>query len=190
MRNEHPDPTLEQQRAAFSSRRALAMPLSGLICWAAIGIGGLFLNAYHASLLVFIATGSIVYLAMLVSRFTGENFFRKDSNPFDRLFFAGLIMALLVYAIAIPFFIVEPRSITLTVGILTGLMWMPWSWIVQHWVGYFHAISRTLLVLAAWYLFPAWHFQAIPALIVVIYLVTIVVLEKRWRVQQVRLGDR
>ena len=173
--------TLEAHRAAFSRRRFLAMPLAGLLCWAVIGIGSLFLNPFQATMLLFCATGSIVYLAMGLSRIIGEPFFRKDRNPFDRLFFAGLAMALLVYAIAIPFFLVEPRSITLTVAILAGLMWIPFSWIIQHWIGYAHAVIRTVLVLAAWYLFPAWHFQVISAVVVLIYIGSIIVLERRWR---------
>lgn len=173
--------TLEEQRAAFISRRFLAMPLSGLICWAIIGIGSIFLNDFQSVMLVFVATGSIVYLAMMVSKLIGEPFFRKEKNTFDRLFLSVLLMALLVYAIAIPFFLQDYRSVTLTVGILTGLMWMPFSWIVQHWVGYFHTLSRTVLILIAWYAFPEQHFQVIPAIIVVIYVITILVMEKRWR---------
>jgi hypothetical protein len=173
--------SLEQQRAAFCRRRFLAMPLAGAICWSAIGIGSLFLSRFAATMLVFVGTGSIVYLAMLLSKLTGEQFFRKDKNPFDGLFFTGLAMALLVFAIAIPFFVVEPRSVTLSVGILTGLMWMPFSWIIRHWVGYFHALGRTSLIVIAWYAFPEHHFQTIPAIIVSLYAVTIAILEARWK---------
>lgn len=173
--------TLEQHRAEFSSRRALAMPLSGLIAWTIIGIGSLYLNPFQSSLLLFIATGSIVYLAMGISRLTGENFFRGFGNPFDRLFFVGLFMALLVYAIVIPFFMTEHRSITLGVGILSGLMWMTFSWIIQSRIGYIHVVLRTALIVTAWYLFPEHHFQAIPAVIVAVYLLTIIQLERRWR---------
>lgn len=176
--------TLEQHRAEFSNRRALAMPLSGTIAWTIVGIGSLFLNPFHASLLLFAATGSIVYLAMAISRLTGENFFRGFGNPFDRLFFVGLFMALLVYAIVIPFFMTDHRSITLGVGILTGLMWMTFSWIIQSWIGYIHVILRTVLVVTLWYLFPQHHFQAVPAAIVATYLLTIIQLESRWRQRQ------
>jgi hypothetical protein len=55
-------------------------------------------------------------------------------------------MALLVYAIAIPFFLIERTSLPLTVGILTGLMWLPFSGMIQHWVGLFHGIARTGLI--------------------------------------------
>jgi hypothetical protein len=172
--------TLDEQRTAFCQRRFLAMPLAGVITWTSIGIGSLFLTTFHSVMLVFIATGSVIYLAMLLSKFTGENLFRGFSNPFDRLFFVSVFMALLVHAIAIPFFMKDYRSITLTVGILTGLMWMTFSWIIQHWIGYFHTLVRTVLIVAAWYLWPDHHLQVIPAIIVAIYIVTIVVLEKRW----------
>ena len=50
---------------------------------------------------------------------------------------------------------------------------------IRHWVGLFHSIARTVLVTAAWYLFPAYRFVVIPAVIVVIYLVTIYFLATR-----------
>ena len=86
-----------------------------------------------------------------------------------------------VPAIAIPFFRVDYTSLPLTVGILAGLMWVPLSWIIQHWVGIFHAVARTVLVTAAWYLAPHHRFVVIPAVIVGVYGVTIVILEQRWR---------
>jgi hypothetical protein len=67
----------------------------------------------------------------------------------------------------------------LSVGILAGLMWLPFSWIIQHWVGIFHAFTRTVLVNIAWFVFPGDRFMMIPAIIVVIYLITIYVLATR-----------
>jgi hypothetical protein len=59
-------------------------------------------------------------------------------------------------------------------------MWLPFSWIIQHWVGTFHAISRTAFIVLAWYVFPQQSFVVIPAAIVLIYIVTILILERRW----------
>ena len=132
---------------------------------------------------LFVATGSIAYLGMFLSRFTGENFLDKSrpKNTFDTLFFSTVLMALLVYAIAIPFFMKDYTSLPLSVGILTGLMWVPLSWVIQHWVGLFHGITRTVLITAAWYVFPDRRFVVIPAIIVVVYGITVVILEQRWR---------
>src|SRR5690606_33743009 len=174
--------TLEQQRQAFCRRRFLATPLAGAICWGIVGLAGYFLSTTQAALVLFIATGSIVYLAMLIARFTGENFFNKGEakNTFDNLFLRAVFSSFLIYALAIPFFMIDHSSLPLTVGILTGTMWLPFSWIIQHWIGTFHAISRTLLIVAAWYWFPEHRFVAIPLVILVIYGVSIVVLERRW----------
>lgn len=175
--------SLDEQRAEFSRRRLIATPLAGTIAWAAIGIVGIFATPLQSAWAIFIATGCIAYLGIFLSKLTGENFLDKTrpKNTFDRLFFHTVFMALLVYAIAIPFFRVDYTSLPLTVGILTGLMWLPLSWTIQHWVGIFHAVSRTLGIVIAWYVFPQHRFVAIPVVIVAIYLVTIFILEKRWR---------
>ncbi len=173
--------SLEKQRQEFAQRKFLAMPLAGIIMWTIAGIGGIFLPPELKVWLLFICTGFIAFLGMLISKFTGENFLdkKKPKNSFDNLFFLAMGEALLVYAIAIPFFMADYTSLPLTVGILTGLMWLPFSWIVQHWVGIFHGIVRTALVLILWILLPDMRFVAIPFAIVFLYIVTIVILIKR-----------
>jgi uncharacterized protein DUF7010 len=175
--------SLDEQRMEFARRRGLAMPLAGLIAWSVVGVGGATLSAGPEVWLLFIVTGSIAYLGMFISRFTGENFLdrTRPKNAFDALFFHTIGMALLVYAIAIPFFLKDYTSLPLTVGILSGLMWVPLSWLLEHWIGLFHGIARTLLVVATWYSFPHARFVAVPAVIVSIYAITIFVLERRWR---------
>lgn len=176
-----PTRTLEEQKEEFKKAKLLATPIAGLIAWLIVGIGGLLLSASGKVWLLFIATGCIVYLGMFVSKFTGENFLdkTKPNNTFDKLFFFTMGQALLVYSIAIPFFLVDYSSLPLTVGILTGLMWLPLTWIIDHWVGIFHAITRTAIVLLLWYLLPQHRFVAIPFAIVIIYIITIVILINR-----------
>jgi hypothetical protein len=186
MTNLDPAPTprtLDEQRREFAQRRGLAMPLAGAVAWSIVGVAGVFLPPGPEVWVLFGATGSILFLGLFFSRFTGENFLDKQrpKNVFDGLFLHTVAMAVLVYAIAIPFFQADYTSLPLTVGILSGLMWLPFSWIIGHWVGAFHALARTALVTASWYLFPTLRFVVIPAVIVMIYAVTIVVLEARWR---------
>lgn len=175
--------TLDEQRREFSNRRLLATPLAGIIIWLIVGIAGLTLPVKFTVWVLFIGTGSIVYLAMFISMFTGENFLdkTKPKNEFDNLFMFTVGQSVLVYSISIPFFIIDYSSLPMTVGILTGLMWLPFSWIIKHWVGIFHSIIRTVLVLLLWYLFPEHRFITIPFAIVLIYLVTIIILENRKR---------
>jgi hypothetical protein len=174
---------LEEQRRDFSARPLIAMPIAGLVAWTIAGVGGYLLPVRQAALVLFAATGMIVYLAMFISRFTGEKFpdGSKPMNRFDALLLHTLGMSLLCYAIAIPFFFVDKTSLPLTVGVLTGLVWVPISWIVQHWIGIAHAVARTGAILAAWYLWPAHRYVVIPMVIVALYAVAIMILVNRRR---------
>ena len=175
--------SLDAQLAEFRRRRFLAMPLAGMIAWTVVGIGGLALGTWGASMLLFVATGSIAYLGMFLSKFTGEGFLDKTrpKNAFDALFFCTMGQSLLVFAIAIPFFMIERTSLPLTVGILSGLMWVPMTWLLGHWIGVGHGVARTVLIVVAWYALPEHRFVAVPAVIVALYVVAIAVLEARWR---------
>ncbi|MEP7354250.1 MAG: hypothetical protein ABI824_13565 [Acidobacteriota bacterium] len=179
--------SLEEQRREFASRPLLAMPIAGAIAWSVVGCGGMLLPSRAAAMVLFVATGMTLYLGMFISRFTGENFLDRSrpKNAFDALFFFTVGQSLLTYAIAIPFFMVDHTSLPLTVGILTGTMWLPMAWILQHWVGLFHGLTRTSLVVTAWYVFPAHRFVVIPAVIVAVYLVSIAVLARRARPQSI-----
>ncbi|HPF51615.1 MAG TPA: hypothetical protein PK335_08560 [Draconibacterium sp.] len=176
--------SLEEQRIEFSKRKFLATPLAGLIAWLIAGIAGVTLPPTITVWVLFIATGSIVYMALFISKFTGENFLDKNKpkNEFDRLFMYTVFQAVFVYSIAIPFFLVDYTSLPMTIGILTGLMWLPFSWIIKHWVGIFHSVVRTVAILVLWYLFPESRFVIIPFTIVLIYVVTIVILKYRRKV--------
>ena len=176
--------TLEKQRLEFANRKFLATPLAGLIVWTVIGFFGIFFSDFIAVWSIFIGTGSIVYLGLFLSKFTGENFLDKNKpkNQFDTLFLFTVGQAILTYSIAIPFFLIDYSSLPLSVGILTGLMWLPFSWIVKHWVGIFHTLTRIFLVLILWYLLPEYRFIAIPFGIVLIYIITLIILRRRKKI--------
>jgi uncharacterized membrane protein YqjE len=175
--------TLEQQRDIMKQRRFIAMPLAGTLVWAAIGFASPFFNEAIQTWMLYLGTGAIFYIGSGLSYLTGERFFSKDrqNTEFDTLFFIGMAMALLVFAIALPVAAIDHTTLPLSIGILTGLMWMPLSWAIQHWVGYFHTVARTLGILIAWYVFPEARIEAISAVIVAVYLISLVALEVRYR---------
>jgi hypothetical protein len=173
---------LDRQHADFLRHKFLARPIAGTIAWTGIGIAGALLPIGAAAWALFIGTGMIFSIGVVVSKFTGEDLLGRESkgNYFDRIFFHCIAMAVLVYSIAIPFFLVEPTSLPMSVGILSGLMWIPFSALINHWVGLFHGFTRAVLLVFAHYAFPQQRFVIIPAIIVGIYLVTIVVLQRRY----------
>lgn len=174
--------TLDQHLAAYRQRRFLAMPLAGALAWLAVLAAGQWLDARWHLPVLFVATGCIAYLGMGLSQLTGENFLAKDKpkNRFDALFMLCVGQALLAYAIAIPVALKMPASAPYTVAMLTGFMWLPCAWLMGHWIAAFHAVARTLLLLAAWLLAPADGYLWAPVIVLAMYALTIGVLEQRW----------
>ncbi|MEM1128067.1 MAG: hypothetical protein AAGI71_15585 [Bacteroidota bacterium] len=177
-----PSPSLDAQQAAFLDNKFLAMPIAGTIAWTAIGIVGAVAPLSVAVWAIWIGTGLIFYLGLGIARLTGEDLLGREQQSvfFDRIFLLATGQALLVFAIAIPFFLIEPTSLPLSVGILSGLMWLPLSGLIQHWVGLFHGVVRTVGIVVVWYVLPEARFVAIPAVIVAVYLVSILVLARRY----------
>ena len=174
---------LEQQREDFKTNRFIAMPLAGTVVWALLGISAPFVSELTITWLLYIGTGAIFYLGAGLSYLTGERFFAKKAakNSFDRLFFVGMIMSLMVFAIALPVAAIDHTTVPLSIGILAGLMWMPLSWAIEHWIGYFHTLTRTFGIVAAWSLFADAREEAISPVIVAVYIVSLITLERRFQ---------
>lgn len=171
--------SLEDQLAEFRQRRSVSTPIAGLFVWFAIGICGLIFESDFAKCMsIFVGTGAIFYVALGVARLIGEDLLGRDrpKNRFDSLFLLAVLQAVSVYSIAIPFLQIDATSLPLSVGILTGLMWIPYSWLLGHWVGIFHTSLRTVLILFLWYGFPESRFVFIPFAIVGVYAITIPIL--------------
>jgi hypothetical protein len=88
-----PSTSLEKQRVEFSQSRFLAMPIAGTIAWTIIGIAGAFVPVGLAAWILFICTGMIFLLGLVIARFLGEDLIGKTQNEFDRLFFITLQMS-------------------------------------------------------------------------------------------------
>ena len=67
-------------------------------------------------------------------------------------------------------------------------MWLPLSVLIQHWVGVFHAVVRTVLCTLAWIMYPEHSFVLQPVIVVAMYVVSIAALELRWKRMQAAQG--
>lgn len=177
--------TLEQYRDEYKQKKMLAMPISGCAVWFIIGMLGMFVETQYLGLITFIGTGMIFYIALGVAKITNETLLVKkaERNPFDNLFLSTVIMSLMGYGLVIPMTQLDHTTIPLSVGIISGLMWLPLSWTLQHPLGVIHTVTRTVSLVILWYLFPEDRFVVLPFAIVIIYLFSIYQLYTRWRNQ-------
>lgn len=177
--------TLEQYRDEYKQKKMLAMPIAGCFMWALLGILGMFIDSEYMGLVIFIGTGMIFYIALGVAKLTNETLLVKkaERNPFDNLFLSTVIMSLMGYGLVIPMAKLDHTTVPLSVGIISGLMWLPLSWTLQHPLGVIHTVTRTVSLVTLWYLFPEDRFVALPFAIVIIYLFSIYQLYTRWQNQ-------
>jgi hypothetical protein len=154
------------------SGRSMALPLAGTVVWTAVGCAGAVLPAKTAALVLLFGSGVIFPLGLLFGRLLGEDVMGRE-NPLARLMGAAVLMVNLLWPIHILFYLRDPSSLPLTVGIGLGIHWLVFGWIVQHPAGAFHAVTRTLLVAAVWIAFPAARFVAVSAVVVAVYLATL-----------------
>ena len=179
--------SLDQQLIEYRKQRALAMPLSGMIVWILLFALSFMLSPSQLVMAVFIGTGSIVYLAMGISRLTGENIsFKKkhERNWFDNVFLAAVGMSFLTFAISIPFFMENYLALPFALAVQTGLMWLVFGVLAAQKVAIVHAIVRTLACVTAFMLWPELSFQIQPLIVVCCYGFSIPVMERRWKIQQ------
>ena len=155
------------------------MPIAGAVAWSAAAISGFFLHEDRAACIALVvACLAITPMSLVIARFLGERLV-GGANDLGRLMGRSMLMVNLFWTVAVSFWIKEPSSLPLTAGVIMGLQWIVLGWIIQHWIGFFHAIVRTFLIVAVWWLFPASRFAAVPAAIVAVYLVSILVLAAR-----------
>lgn len=183
--------TLEQHRRAFCEKKLMAMPISGAIIWLVLGILGLFIAPEQMVLITYIATGSIFYLALVVAKFTGEDLLAKKGapkNPFDTLFFATVVMSLMGFSLVFILAQLDYRTVPVSIGIISGLMWLPLSWIIQHKLGVIHTLVRTVTITLVWFLSPENTFVLVPFIIVATYIVSLWQLANRFQQLQQSTG--
>ncbi len=166
--------TLDDYRKDFelSSNRSVSMPIAGAFIWASIALLSTLLNENIAIYVLLFATGTIFPVALVIAKLRNENVV-SSPNPFAKLMGLCIIMVNLLWVVHIPLLLNVPELVPLSLGVALGLHWVVYSWIVQHPVGLIHAVLRSILIVAVWYLFPSNRLFAISSAIVLVYLVSI-----------------
>ncbi len=172
--------SLVELRADYDRQagRSLALPLAGAIVWAVVGVAALFLTPRNSTFVLIIGTGAIFPIGLLIAVILRERLL-NNTNPLAKLMGMCVLMVNLLWAVHITLFYIAPTLIPLTLGIGLGLHWIVFSWIIQHPMGTIHAITRTVLVTAAWWLFPENQMSAVAGAVVITYLYSIIALRSR-----------
>ena len=160
------------------TNRSLSMPLAGALVWLVIAACGYVLPENQATVVMLFGTGLIFPIALLIGKLRHENLTDR-SNPLSRLMGMSVLMVNLLWAVHLSLLFGARQFFPLSLGIALGIHWIVYSWIIQHPVGLIHALLRTALVVTAWSVFPTHRLIAVPIVIVIVYMVSLVWMSKR-----------
>lgn len=155
-----------------SANRSLSMPLAGAIVWSCVGLASLGLDSTVATYILLFATGAIFPLALAIASLRKEALI-SSANPLSKLMGLGVLMVNLLWGIHLPLAFSAPEFVSLSLAIGLGLHWIIYSWIINHPLGIVHALLRTFLVVAAWYLFPEVRIFAVSMAVVLAYSISL-----------------
>lgn len=175
------DRGLNDLHAEFLAGTTTSMPLAGMICWAAIGIAGLWLTQYQTGMASLWIMAGIMPLAWLIDRMRGRNLFAGGDGPLDKLFFLsiagiGVTVPLVVIAADLSG---NATLLTLGMAILAGVIWIPYGWAADDRVGLIHAIGRAIGSYAAFFFTPQpYTASAICAVVVLSYIYSLIAMKR------------
>lgn len=184
--------TLDDYRADFVRRRkgCLSLPITGCIVWSLAAIASFPLSLARANLALIVCYFLLVPIAMGIARFRGEQIGGGADNPLLRLAALCRLMVTLLWAVHLPLLLLAPAFFSLSLAVGYGLHWIVFSWTVGHPVGLVHALLRTALVSAAWWLLPDTRVAAVAAAVAFTYLVSVWQLARLNRRVRPGLGGR
>jgi hypothetical protein len=145
------DRPLSELHAAFREGSTWAMPLSGMICWAALGVAALWLTPAQTGTAALYIMMAILPLAFGIERARGRNMFADDGNPLTKLFLTSIVGI----AVTVPIVIIgaqgadDPIIVVLGMAILAGVIWIPYGWAADDKTGLIHAVIRSVASYAA-----------------------------------------
>lgn len=168
---------LGELQHGFRNGSTNSMPIAGMVCWAALGVAGIFVSEKTVATGALYIMLGILPLAFLLDRLRGRNLFSGGADPLTKLFLSSIAGI----AITIPVFVIAatkadaPLIIVLGMALFTGVIWIPYGWAADDPVGMRRAIAQAVGSYAAYAIVPAPHTaSAICAVVVICYIYVLV----------------
>lgn len=165
--------TLTELQEQFRTGSSNSMPIAGMICWAALGFAGLFVDERTMGMGALYILAGVLPLAILLERLKGRNLFTGGDEPLTKLF----LQSIAAIAIVIPVVVIAanaaqaPLVIVLGMALFTGAIWIPYGWAADDPVGMRRALLQAAGSYAAYAFVPApFTASAICAVVVACYL--------------------
>lgn len=165
----------------FVKNSTNSMPIAGMITWFALGIAALFLAPKIIGTLAIYIIMAIMPIAFILDRLQGKNLFSGGDNPLTKMFLSSIISIALTVPLVITAANIsgDANFIVLGMGILAGVIWIPYGWAADDPVGMRHAVGRAIGCYAAYaYVADPYKASAICTIVVLSYLYSLLFMKK------------
>ena len=150
--------SLADARREYLATSTTAIPVGGMIAWAALAIAAYVLGDRLPSYAPFMAAAAPVPIALIIDKARGKLGIWAEGrdNPVAQLFMRFIT----VVALIIPFVIIAAQAaneldlLILGLAILAGLVWVPHGWGADDPAGFIHFVLRAIFCYAAYLFVP------------------------------------
>lgn len=150
--------SLADARREYLDTSTTAMPIGGLLSWAALAIAAYMLGDRLPINTAFVAAAAPVPIALVIDKLRGRLHVWSEGrgNPVSQLFMRFIT----VVALLIPFVVIAARSaadpdlLILGLAILAGMVWVPHGWGADDPAGFIHFALRAVVCYAAYLFAP------------------------------------
>lgn len=157
--------------------------IAGFLFWIFVLITGQIFALEQSKVLWLVGTFFILPMAALSSKIVGADPFTKGNRLADLVGYTHMSTISLSFPLVIASFVYFPEAMLLVMAIAYCIDFYVMSWAFGTRIFGIHAAARVLLVSIAWFAFPSLRVIAIPVIVAVAYIVTVLlipVLRSKW----------
>lgn len=155
----------------------VSLPVAGAMYWTILGITGFFLSTSLWILVAFVGSGLLFPLGLLLSKPFDSNLLITD-HPLNSVAIRAVIAINLLWPVHIAAFFIAPQLVPLSLSIGMGLHWPVIGWMYGSRTCMAHAIARTCVASAIWFIFPELRFTVLPLSVALVYGTSVVFLRR------------
>lgn len=156
---------------------------AGLIFWIFVAVLGQIYPLDAARIFWLVGTFFIFPIAVISSRLFGADPFTKGNHLADLVGYTHMSVIAMSFPLVLASFLYYPEAMLLVMAIAYCIDFYVMSWAYGSSLFWIHAAVRVVAVSGIWFLLPDWRLPLIPAVIALLYLLTILaipVMRKRW----------
>lgn len=157
--------------------------IAGLVFWIYVVIVARYFPIQVAKTFWLIGTFGIFPVAVLASKLIGADPFTKGNRLADLVGYTHMSVVAMTLPIVVAAYVYFPEAMLFVMAIAYCLDFYVMSWAFGTPIFGVHAATRVALVSLIWFAWPEWRTTALPAVVALAYLLTVICipfLRTRW----------